>query len=928
MRMRPYFILLFLINIIPLCAQQLPPSVRWEQINTKHYRIIYPREIDSTARKIAVFLEKNYRFVSKDFGGRHPRTPVILNSYYALPNGYVSLMPRHSQWYMMPGSFGRVWYKELGVHEMRHVMQFDAMNRGLIRVGRYLGGDAAQLFLTLWVYPLWFFEGDAVYTETAYGDYGRGFSGYFAAPIKAIALEYPRNKRNYYDFYYRSYKTYYPSHYHLGYHLVAYVNRHFRPAPSGLPGKSIWDKIVRDATFFPFIPGAMNLSLKRNTGLWYDQLTDSTMAELGRLWKARLPRIKDSIHYLLPQPKAYTHDYSLQADDDGNRYFLRQGFDDAPTIMQLLSGGRTKKLLQIPAYDFYVGGHYLLWKEIKTHPRWHNRIWSRPVLYDLHTGQRIRIDKKRNYGELNIDASGRYILAVYMDSTLVPHLEIMQTSGGKTLADRAFPQFTGIFTPEMSPDGKNVAFTAQVEGRGTGIFLWKNIFVKNSSVETLSSPVWRSVPGQLAFRDITHLLWTEDYHGVNVWEKDLETGRTDMLTHRPYKVLNPQADGDSLYFSDYTVNGYRLAAIAFKDLHRQNRNSIDQKFEDYYNPNDIYKKYYPETKENKIEQLRVFASARYFEIGDTTIERKKYNHLRSWFNPHSWFGFLAVDTNYNVGLTGAIVSRDILDETSWAVSGTYFSSSYFQWKGSLELRRWFPVVGLWGGRDFYNGQFADRMGAYVRFPLDFSSGIWYRFLHVRLGWSMNRSRSGVYQLWQPTLFLSVAKQKSYRDIRSRQAFFLHFSGGYEPDNFSKEMKFTATSYLPGAFRHDFVRLSTGFQTKNSAFPLPNTLPVLSVENNYNYNKLWQAAIGWQMPLGYPDWGWKRVFRIKRLRGGPLAEWASADGRTFYGLGGELIADWNLFGFIAEFPVGVRALYIPQLHRWGVAAVVLDLPLGF
>ncbi len=929
MRSIRYFFLLILFGkIFALFSQQLPPSVHWQQIDTKHYRIIYPGEIDSTARKTALFLENNFRFVSKDFGGRHPRTPVILNSYYALPNGYVSLMPRHSQWYMMPGSYGRVWYKELGVHEMRHVMQFDAMNRGLIRVGRYLGGDAGQLFFMFWAYPLWFFEGDAVYAETAYGDYGRGFSGRFAAPVKAIALEYPRKKWNYYDFYYRSYKTYYPSHYHLGYHLVAYVNRHFRPAPSDFPDKSIWDKIVRDATFFPFIPGAMNLSLKRNTGLWYDQLTDSTMAELGRRWKARLPRIKDSIHYLLPEPGAYTHDYSLQADTDGNRYFLRYGFDDAPAIMQLLPGGRTKKLIQIPAYNFYVGGHYLLWKETKTHPRWHNRVWSRPVLYDLRNGQIIRIDKKRNYGELNIDAPGRYILAVYMDSTLVPHLEIMQTPDGKTLADRVFPNFSAIFSPDMSPDGQKIAFVAQIENHGTAIYVWDKVFGPGSTLKIVNPPIWRAIPGQLAFRDNHHLLWTEDYHDVNVWEKDLQTGRTDMLTHRPYKVLNPQAGGDSLYFSDYTVNGYRLAAIAFKDLHRQNRDSIDQKFEDYYNPNDIFKIYYPETQKNKKEQLRVLASARYFEIGDTTMQRKKYNHLRSWFNPHSWFGFLAVDTNYNAGLTGAIVSRDVLDETSWAVSGTFFTPSYFQWQGSLELRRWFPVIGLWGGRDFYNGRNTDRLGIYVKFPLDFSSGIWHRSLHIYTGWSINRSFSGNYQLWQSSIAFSLARRKSYRDIRSRQAFSLHVSGGYEPENLSKGLKFTATSYLPGAFRHDFVRLSAGFQTKSSAFPLPNTLPVLSVENNYNYTRLWQAAIGWQMPLGYPDWGWKRVFRIKRLRGGPVAEWALADGQSFYGLGGELIADWNLFGFIAEFPVGVRALYIPQLHRWGVAAVVLDLPLQF
>ncbi len=929
MRSIRYFFLLILFGkISALFSQQLPPSVQWREIDTKHYRVIYPREIDSTARKTAVFLEKNFRFVSHNFGGRHPKTPVVLNPYYSVPNGYSTLMPRHSQWYMMPGSFGRVWYKELGIHEMRHMMQFDAMNRGLIRVAHWLTGDAGQTLLMFWAYPMWFFEGDAVYTETAYGDYGRGFSGYFAAPVKAIALEYPRKKWNYYDFYYRSYKTYYPTHYHLGYHLVAYVNRHFHDKPLGTHNRSIWDKIVRDATLFPELPGAMNIALKMNTGLSYKQLTDSTMAELRRRWTARLPRIKDNVHYLLPKPGAFTHDYSLQEDEDGNRYFLRTGFDDAPTIMQLLPDGKTRKIRQIPAYDFYVGGHYLLWAENKVHPRWHNRIRTRAVLYDLHTGKILHIDKKRNYGKFNLNASGQYILATYMDSSLVPHLEIMQTPDGKTIVDRALPQFTAIFSPDMAPDGKKVAFTAQVEGQGTGIFLGENFFDKNFAIEALSLPVWRSVPGELAFRDNDHLLWVEDYHGVNVWEKDLKSGRIDMLTHRPYKVLNPQGGTDSLYFSDYTINGYRLASIAYKDLHRQNRNSIDQKFEDYINPLDIFKRYYPPMHFHGDSLTYVVSPEIPNETGDTTLHRKKYNHLRNWFRPHSWFGFLAVDTNYNVGITGTIISRDVLDETSWAVAGTYYNPSYFQWQASMEFRRWFPVLGLWGGRDFYNGRYTDRYGAYVKFPLDFSSGIWTRSVQLYTGWSANRSFSGHYQLWQSSVSFSVASQKSYRDIRSRRAFSFDISGGWQPDNAATGLKWTASAHLPGAFRHDFVRLSAGFQTKSSAFPLPNTLSVLSVENNYNYNKLWKAGIGWQIPLGYPDWGWKRVFRIKRLRGGPVAEWALADGHAYYGLGGELIADWNLLGLIASFPIGVRALYIPQLNRVGVAAVVLDIPLGF
>ncbi len=150
---------------------------------------------------------------------------IILNNTYALPNGYVASAPEKSEFYSVPpqDAFGGTteWYKLLTSHETFHMAQFDKLDSGFNKlIGVFTGESGKAVFIGLSV-PGWYFEGDAVLTETLLTESGRGRQPDFEKEIKAILLN--DRKYSYYHGLNNSYKDYYPGHYHHGYFLVSYI---------------------------------------------------------------------------------------------------------------------------------------------------------------------------------------------------------------------------------------------------------------------------------------------------------------------------------------------------------------------------------------------------------------------------------------------------------------------------------------------------------------------------------------------------------------------------------------------------------------------------------------------------------------------------------------------------------------------------------
>jgi len=144
----------------------------------------------------------------------------------------VGMGPYRSEFFLTPvfnnfqeGSIG--WADQLAVHEYRHVQQFNNFRQGISKTMKFLFGEDGYTLAVNAAIPEWFYEGDAVYQETAVTGQGRGRLPLFMNVFPALwqsGKKYTWMKlRN------GSFKDYVPNHYYLGYLLVNYGREKYGP---------------------------------------------------------------------------------------------------------------------------------------------------------------------------------------------------------------------------------------------------------------------------------------------------------------------------------------------------------------------------------------------------------------------------------------------------------------------------------------------------------------------------------------------------------------------------------------------------------------------------------------------------------------------------------------------------------------------------
>src|SRR6188472_2929872 len=120
-------ILLLLVLAISIHAhtQQFggnPPSVKWNQVNTDTARIIFPPGLEKQALDIADIVHKLASITQQTIGDRVAKINIVLQALPTTANGYVSLGPFRSEFFLTPrqNSFelgSLPWHKTLALHE-------------------------------------------------------------------------------------------------------------------------------------------------------------------------------------------------------------------------------------------------------------------------------------------------------------------------------------------------------------------------------------------------------------------------------------------------------------------------------------------------------------------------------------------------------------------------------------------------------------------------------------------------------------------------------------------------------------------------------------------------------------------------------------------------------------------------------------------
>lgn len=397
--MRKFTLLLLLAGLSLAARAQFsmtgsnPHSLRWMQLETTAYRVIYPAGSDSLARVFAARMEQVRLPVSGSSGfvpnqNWKKRMDVILHNFTASSNGVVTWTPRRADLYTVPDARDPLplpMPDHLTLHESRHIAQMQYVNHRWMKPFQWLTG---QLFMggaaALYCGPA-FFEGDAVVAETALSRSGRGRTGDFLEYWRVCADE--GLSRNWWQWRWGSLNRYTPDHYTLGYITMGGLRVRY-DAPDFT--KHYYERLGKH--FFPFFN--FQKTVREVSGKSFRESFREVTAMLDSTWaaerEARAP-FQESVPLETPG-KHYT-EYLGTVAGDGCLYAIRAGMAETRHLVRILPDGSEKRLSSFSytasKLNYEAAGKRLWWSENDPDLRWEMKSSSAIRYMDAngHVGQ-------------------------------------------------------------------------------------------------------------------------------------------------------------------------------------------------------------------------------------------------------------------------------------------------------------------------------------------------------------------------------------------------------------------------------------------------------------------------------------------------------------------------------------------------------------
>ncbi|MBY0435475.1 MAG: hypothetical protein K2U26_15340, partial [Cyclobacteriaceae bacterium] len=384
------------------------PSLKWYQLNTPNFRVLYPKGFDTQAQRVANTLETIREPEGKTMGAVPKKISIILQNQSSFSNGFVTLAPRRSEFYAMPTqNYNFIgtndWLTLLSTHEYRHMAQFQRSYTGLTKFFSYVFGQRAAAGLAFAGAPQWFWEGDAVATETAFTPSGRGRIPYFDLVFRTNTME--GRTFNYHKQYLRSYKHNIPNHYVLGYNMVSYLRK-----KTGDP--MIWEKIAKRAWNNPIIPFTFSNAIKKETGMYVKDLYTEMAASRKIDYQEAIRGLEFTSFESLSKRtnEAYTDYLYPQPLDNGNVLVTKSGIGDIDQLVVLSPEGKElNRYVQglINDAGMLSAAHQrVVWNEYRFDPRWLVKNYTIIKGYDFGSRQTKIVSRHSRYSSAALSPDG------------------------------------------------------------------------------------------------------------------------------------------------------------------------------------------------------------------------------------------------------------------------------------------------------------------------------------------------------------------------------------------------------------------------------------------------------------------------------------------------------------------------------------------
>ena len=893
-------------------AGQNPPSVKFKQINTAQFQIIYPTLLENEAQRMANVLTHIIGDVSKSLGQKPKPISIILQTQGVVSNGFVQMAPRRSEFYTIPAQEfdAQDWLNSLAVHELRHVVQFDKLAPNL----------SAPLFeeLKLAIFginlPPWFFEGDAVGIETTLTQAGRGRQPSFELVLRTNELA--GNKFSYSKNYFGSFKNYTPGYYPLGYFMTTKIRRDF--------GAGILDQVLGRIKRLPIRPYNFSSSLKKYGGVSTPQLYKNTMQELDSLWTNSKAKIETKTYAALNEddtnlPTSYIFPYLIE---DGSMICFKGSKAQTPAIIRI-KDKKEEHLLNIGPQtepNMHYANGKVVWDEYRADPRFSQRSFNVVCIFDLETKKYRQLTKNTRLFSPALSADGKKIIAVKVSTENVFNLVELDASTGEEIKRYQNPKNYTLQTPQFNNTGNQIVVTA-VNANGKTLLLYQD----NQIIQLL--PQERQIINRPSFYN-DEVIFKAHYNGIdNIYAVNLSSKKISQLTNAKFGAYHPSINKNGmLIFSDYQAQGYNISTIDLKTPYAFKPINNISAFVNYFEPlikqesnSDVFEaipeKIYESKAYKELDHLFYFHSLRpiieenlFFDDNNYGFDFASNNKLNTLISSFGYRYNNALNRSeyktsisyqkYYPQLSFNYVNRARLAFTR-LVNGQDTTIKSFQWRENLtSLNVRLPYFKNWLNKNFsaslnIETSYTNRYQATLR-PINFSDKITFPLTYQFFaGLNSATSQRDLAPKWGQNMLLSYEH--------------LPFEANLKGDN----LVFRSQFYFPGFARNHSLQASYNFQTNSGIYNFINDIPRASGFANLgpilNLNNT--LLLDYRFPIFYPDLEVGPLAYIRRLKGGFFTDFENlGEGRGLRSYGAELRADMNLLRFfLPSFDVGGKII---------------------
>ena len=922
-------------------------SLRWYQFRSPNFTFIHPEGVDSLAQAFARKLEYYYPYLGESLDHRHSHMPVVIHNESSFSNGVFVWAPKRLEIFTNPDPNGyyQDWLTQLALHEGRHAVQIDKLNQGFTKGLFFLAGEQAVGAMAVFL-PYWYLEGDAVDAETRLSASGRGRQPSFEMEIKAQLLEANRlwtfSKATM-----GSYRHHIPDHYQLGYLMVRHGRRTYKD--------KFWIDFQQYAARKPFLLNPTWFSMKKYGFSSKKQFYEESLSAYRSHWLSTARTRQYTYHeQWLTEPKRHYTNYTFpHAVTDAQVLTLKSGMDQIPEFVLIDHDGKEKRLFRpgfLNSGRISYSEDKIVWDEFVPDTRWSNRNYSIIRSFDLATGEVKKLGAKTRYFAPAVSGDGTRIVVVEQTELQQFNLRILDMEGD---SKQVIPSPGNRFIQHPVWMDEDTALVAVVSGESGKSLLsysfgtqsWKMLF--DAGKDDISYPV---VKGQ-------QIYFSGTFSGIdNIYCYHTASDSVYQLSSSRFGAFHPQlsSDGSALLFSYYTASGYEIGQL---ELDQGLWKSLDQ------------------ARDHR-EQIDYIQTKDEIEVADPqgnqdtlNFEVRRYSKALHLFNFHSWlpayFDYLDPELNLDpeqipLSLGFSLISQNRLSTAVSQVAYEY-KDGFHMFHSGIQLKGRYPVMNLYfdyGGKpDVLRLAEGDSVVSlprdlgftavtYVPFRLNtgkfltlIQPGIDYYYKRdIQYNESRESYQVGAHYLYYK-LYATSYLRKGMKDILPRVGF--NASGGYYHAPGSQVFGGLTigglTTYLPGPFKHQTIRLSV-FRQKQ--YPLDMSHPAFI--NLINMPRGLQGVIygeiltrysaDYVFPLLYPDLTLGPLIYLKRIRSALWADYLKGSNvivlepnphykdRNYVTCGVDLVADMNILRIPFPLAAGARISYESVTGSVGVESI--------